>query len=53
MSLTPHINDANRADQLKRKKLQPHKWGAEPLRGQSLDNANKEVKKLDANTNSK
>lgn len=46
--LTPHIKDANRKEQLKRKALQPDRFGGEPLQGDARVKAQKEIDTMDA-----
>ena len=46
--LTPHINDKNRENELKRRKLQPETFGGKPLEGEERVKAAKELNK-DAN----
>lgn len=45
--LTPHIDDANRKDQLKRRELEPDKFGGDPLQGDKRVAAQAELDKLD------
>lgn len=50
--LTPHVNDPNRKEQLKRRELEPDRFGGKPLEGDARVKAQKELDALNANAKS-